>query len=238
MKFIILTLSLALLSCQQGSKAMEETATYPEVIIVGAMKNVMWKGELAGRIDLDTIADTKGLYGLGPQSFLTGELLLKDGVSYLSKVSSDSTMSVEKTYQVSAPFFVYAKVNEWQELKLPAEIHTIPELEAFIDQQTTEARRPFAFKLRGKVAEAVIHVQNLPAGSTVTSPEEAHQGQTTYRLQDEQAEIIGFFSTQHKGIFTHHDSFLHMHLLTQDETMMGHLDEVLMNDMALFLPKS
>jgi hypothetical protein len=58
-----------------------------------------------------------------------------------------------------------------------------------------------------------------------------------YNYQNEDAEIIGFFSTEHKGVFTHHDSFLHMHLITKDESKMGHLDELKIGKMKLYLPK-
>jgi acetolactate decarboxylase len=213
-------------------------ATYPSVQVVGAMKNVMWKGQLGSRIKLDTLSDRKGLYGLGPLSYLRGELLINNGKSYLSEVTSDSSMKVTESYEASAPFFVYARVQEWDEIELPSSLKTIPELEAFIDERTKDFKRPFAFKLSGQVAQAMIHIQNLPKGTKVSSPAEAHQGQTSYAIEDEAADIVGFFSTEHQGIFTHHDSFLHMHLITQDESKMGHLDELQIGTMKLFLPKS
>ena len=101
-------LSIGYISCNSSDKKSAPNETYPDVKVVGAMKNVMWNGSLESSIDLDTISDKKGLYGLGPESFLTGELLIIDGKTFLSKVTSDSTMSVQKTLDVSAPFFVYA----------------------------------------------------------------------------------------------------------------------------------
>jgi acetolactate decarboxylase len=71
----------------------------------------------------------------------------------------------------------------------------------------------------------------------VSSPEDAHKGQTNYNLKNEEVVIIGFFSTEHKGVFTHHDSFLHLHLITKDERKMGHLDMAEFNEMELYLPK-
>ena len=212
------------------------TETYSDIKIVGAMKNVMWKGELGSSINLDTISNKNGLYGLGPVHHLTGELLINNGKSYLSRVTSDSTMAVEKTYHTSAPFFVYGNVTEWHELKLPYDVKTIEDLEKFMDGKTTEFKRPFAFKLIGQVSSAIIHIQNLPVGTKVSSPDEAHRGQTNYNIEMEGAEIIGFFSTEHKGIFTHHDSYLHMHLITEDESKMGHLDELEIGEMKLYLP--
>lgn len=231
------SLLLLFISCKSDKKENSTIETYSDVKVVDAMKNVMWKGELEGNIQLDTISNTKGLYGIGPESFLTGELLINDGKAYLSKVTSDSTMSVEKTFTVSAPFFVYANVTDWEEITLPETIKTIPDLEKFIDDKTTEFKRPFAYKLSGKVKNAKIHIQNLPKGTKVSSPEEAHQGQTNYELNNEAVDIIGFFSTAHKGIFTHHDSFLHMHLITKDERKMGHLDAMEIDEMLLYLPK-
>lgn len=232
-------LIIGLISCDSTSKekSIDETATYSDINIVGAMKNVMWKGELGSSIDLDTISNKNGLYGLGPVSYLTGELLINNGKIYVSKVTSDSTMTVEKTFDASAPFFVYGNVTEWNEIELPSDVKTIQNLEEFVDDKTTDFKRPFTFKLIGQVSSAIIHIQNLPKGTKVSSPDEAHQGQTNYNIENEDAEIIGFFSTEHKGVFTHHDSFLHMHLMTKDESKMGHLDELEIGEMKLYLPK-
>jgi len=227
-----------MISCNSKKKenGAKDAVTYSEVKIVGAMKKVMWNGELGSTIDLDSISDKNGLYGLGPVSYLTGELLINNGNSYVSKVATDSTMTVEKTFDTSAPFFVYANIAEWNEVELASNIKTIQDLEKLIDEKTTEFKRPFAFKLIGKVSKAVIHIQNLPEGTKVSSPDEAHQGQTNYQLNNEESEIIGFFSKEHKGVFTHHDSFLHMHLITKDESKMGHLDELEIGIMKLYLP--
>jgi acetolactate decarboxylase len=231
-------LTIGLMSCNPTTKKnTEEAETYSNIKIVGEMKNVMWKGELGSSIDLDTIADKNGLYGLGPVSYLTGELLINNGKSYVSIVTSDTTMTVEKTFKTSAPFFVYGNVTEWNEINLPSDVKTIQDLEKFIDDKTTEFKRPFTFTLIGQVSSAIIHIQNLPEGTKVSSPDEAHKGQTNYNIVNENAEIVGFFSTEHKGVFTHHDSFLHMHLITKDESKMGHLDELEIRQMKLYLPK-
>ena len=114
----------------------------------------------------------------------------------------------------------------------------IQQLEQYLDKVTKSSPRPFMFKLSGTVEQATIHIVNLPNGSKVSSPDEAHKGQKNYELNNEQSEIIGFFSTEHKAIFTHHDTFLHMHLITVDRKKMGHLDEVRFKSGAikLYLP--
>ncbi len=231
-------LAIGLISCNSTQKkdSSKKIDPYTDIKIVGAMKNVMWKGELGSSINLDTIADKNGLYAIGPESYLTGELLINNGKSYVSKVTSDSTMTVKKTFGVSAPFLVYGNVTEWNEIELPANVRTIKDVEKFIGNTTIDFNRPFVFKLMGQTS-AIIHIQNLPEGTKVSSPQEAHQGQTNYELFNENVEIVGFFSTQHKGVFTHHDSYVHMHLITKDESKMGHVDELEIRKLKLYLPK-
>jgi acetolactate decarboxylase len=226
---------LTLTSCK--TKAQQTTN---EVKIVGEMKNVMWKGQLYGNINLDTIVNKTNLYGLGPVEYLAGEILIIDGKSYKSTVTSDTTMKVEETYDIKAPFFGYANISKWTEQTLPDSIQTIQQLEIYLDKITKSSPRPYMFKLTGTVEQAKIHIVNLPKDLKVSSPDEAHKGQINYELKNELAEIIGFFSTEHKAIFTHHDTFLHMHLMTSDKQKMGHLDDVLLKKgtIKLFLPKS
>lgn len=194
------------------------------VKITGAMMNVMHKGELAGVISLDTIADKKHLYGLGPVEYLQGEILIMDGKAYKSTVVSEAAMKVEETFQLKAPFFVHANVERWQEYKLPETITTLQEIEKHIEGLTQNYQSPFAFKLTGTAAAADIHIVNLPPGKQVKSPDDAHEGQINYQLENERVEIIGFFSKQHKGVFTHHDTYLHAHLINERRDKMGHLD--------------
>lgn len=236
MKFKTTLLGLTILSLTSCSSKAQQTTN--EVKIVGEMKNVMWKGQLYGNINLDTISNKTSLYGLGPVEYLSGEILIIDGKSYKSTVVSDTTMKVEETYDIKAPFFGYANISNWTEQTLPDSIQTIQQLEKYLDNLTKSSPRPFMFKLAGTVERATIHIVNLPKGSKVRSPDEAHKGQINYELQNVQADIIGFFSTEHKAIFTHHDTYLHMHLMTTDRQKMGHLDEVLFKKgtMKLYLP--
>lgn len=234
--FKTILLGLTILTVTNCTTKSQKTTI--EVKIVGEMKNVMWKGQLYGNINLDTIANKTNLYGLGPVEYLSGEILIIDGKSYKSTVTSDTTMNVEETYEIKAPFFGYANISKWKEQTLPDSIQTIQQLEPYLDKTTKSAPRPFMFKLSGTVEQATIHIVNLPKGSKISSPAEAHKGQISYKLKDEQSEIIGFFSTEHKAILTHHDTFLHMHLVTTDRQKMGHLDEVLFKKgtIKLYLP--
>ena len=197
-----------------------------KVHITGEMRNVMWKGKLEGNIYLDTISNKSNVVGLGPLEYLGGEIIVIDGKSYKSIVISDSRMEVVETFNIKAPFFAYANISNWSEELLDVDIQTMQQFESFLDNKLSGSSQPFMFKLAGFVKEATIHVVNLPVGAKVSSPNDAHKGQVKYQMENQEAEIVGFFSKEHKGIFTHHDTYLHLHLMTKDKQMMGHLDEL------------
>ncbi len=209
------------------------------VKVSGAMSNVMKKGQLHGTIFLDTIQNKTHLYGLGPVEYLKGELLIIDSKSYVSSVNEDGSIEMEETYKVKAPFFVYTNTENWKEYKLPKSVKTLKQLEKFIDKKSKKLKRPFAFKLDGIYAEIRFHIQNLPDGSIVKSPKDTHQGQGKYKRTDVEGEIVGFFSTTHQTVFTHHDTYIHIHFINAERTEMGHIDDLLFDGntkIKLYLP--
>lgn len=228
--------------CGMDLEKMETTTDPAEnvsnVKIAGAMLNVMHLGLLYGTINLDTITTKKHLYGLGPVEYLKGEILIDDGHSYISKIADDGSISMEETYKTKAPFFVYENVDKWEEISLPDYIVNLQQLETYLDATTKKHSRPFAFRVTGTMENAAVHIVNLPDGTIVTSPEDIQQHQHHFIVKNTDAELIGFFSTQHQGIFTHHDTYVHIHLITSDKKKMGHVESFVMKKgtAKLFLP--
>lgn len=210
-----------------------------EVNIVGALRDVMWNGQLQGQVYIDTIPDQDHLYGMGPLEYLAGEITIIEGKTYQSKAVSQNEMWVEETTNIRAPFLGYSRIPRWKELTLPDSVRTIEMLEQYLLNLVGESAYPFMFKLAGIIEQAGIHIMNLPEGSAVSSPKDAHDTMVHYEINNENCDIVGFFSVSHQTIFTHHDSFVHMHLITADRTKMGHLDEILFgSDMKLYLPEA
>lgn len=221
--FIVSILLASLTGCKTKQS---EGSTSNEVKAVGALRDVMQKGELFGKIDLDTINNKNHLYGIGPLEQLKGEILVSDGVAYVATIGSDDAIQLKETYQVSAPFFVYANVEKWKTLFLPDSIQTLNHLEIFLTEVSKKNPLPFTFRIDATLDSVAFHVVNWPEATQIRSSEDARRNQRGFRLANTRAELIGFFSTKHQGVFTHHDSFLHIHLITSDKMMMGHLDEM------------
>ena len=209
-----------------------------KVSICGQMKDVKWKGELQGKLLLDSLPGGAALYGMGPLAFLRGEIMVYGGRSYVARVQPDSTMRVLEETQIEAPFFGYAVIPAWKSMDLPDSVDNLSQLESWLGKLNFNRGEAFMFRLEGQMLEATIHVVNLPAGSTVRSPEDAHRGKVDYILNQDTVSIIGFYSTRHRGIFTHHNSYLHLHLLSADYQQMGHVDGLRFDPkhMRIFLP--
>lgn len=226
--FFLLVLVTTGYRCQVDEKKENDANTwgdYPPVEVYGSMRAVMWEGQLDGAVFLDTL-DRSGLNGVGPAAYLQGEVMVKDGIAYRSRVAGDTGMVVTKTFDIRPPFFVAIRVPSWSVHELPAYVQDLPSLEQWLDT-TFPGTKPFAFQLEGEIKKATIHVQNLPPGTSVSSPKEAHQGQVNFECTAQPVSMVGVYSTAHQGIFTHHDTHIHVHLLTADATAMGHADKVM-----------
>ena len=195
------------------------------VKVVGEMRDVMWKGELKGKITTDSL-NTKQTYGLGPVEFLKGEILVFEGQTFISKVIDSISHEVNKVPSVSAPFFVYSSNSNFKAVEFNRENYTLKELEDYINLIYIDYDQPLIIRIDGIFDNIKVHSVNLPEDKKVSSPDEAHQGLTQYDFKNISGSLIGFFSRQHKAVFTHHDSFFHAHFISNDREILGHIDEL------------
>lgn len=196
-----------------------------QVIPTGSLRNTMWNGQQAGIIAMDSLT-LPGMYGLGPLEYLRGEITLLDGIPIISFMADDTTVVVERLPGAKAPFFVRQQVKEWHPVDLHAEVVDLPSLDAFLMKHQAQREEPFFFRLHGTVRDAEAHVMDLPPGTALEGPMLAHSTQKTFTVRDKEVELLGVFSTQHQTVFTHHDSNIHVHLITADGLLMGHLDRL------------
>lgn len=189
----------------------------------GAMRNTMFNGQLAGLIDLDRLA-VPGTFGIGPLEYLRGEVLVLDGNVYISTVDGSGSMLVIKDEAVKAPFFVHQKVKQWTEVQLPDSVVDLDGLDSFLTARYADPNAPFAFRLSGPFEHVEVHIVDVPLGTRITGPEDAHRDNKNFQLTDATGEAVGFFSTAHKAVFTHHDTNIHVHAITAERDWMGHVE--------------
>jgi len=216
---LVLSLTLLFVSCDNFRNS-------PSIEVVGQMRDVIWKGDLSGKISTDSLSRPNA-YGLGPIEYLKGEVLLFEGQTFISKVIDSVAHQVSQVNSIKAPFFVYSKESNLNAISVDPTEFSLNSIEELIDSLYFDYDKPLLVRINGVFQDVTVHSVNLPEGSSVSSPDQAHKGLTQYNYKNISGSIVGFFSRKHKAIFTHHDSFLHAHFISDDRSVMGHVDSVL-----------
>jgi acetolactate decarboxylase len=233
---IALTIILILAySCQSNNKK----ASITEVKYSGALRTIM-SGNIEPVVSLDSLSDKTNFYALGAIENLKGEIQIFDSKPSNSIVM-DSSLQIEDSYNLNAALLVYAEVEEWDSYKTENS-KTKEELESTIFEiaksNGIDTEKPFPFLLEGTVASLDWHVINWKDGDSVHTHKKHTESGLNGNLKNKQVQIIGFYSTKHKAVFTHHTANMHMHFKTYDNTVAGHIDDLLLNEtITLKLPK-
>jgi acetolactate decarboxylase len=228
MRYII-TLSILILT---GCTSQENRQT-KSVKNIGALREIMHHAKYQTRVKLDTLA-TEGLYGLGASDSLSGEIMIMDGKVFEASVQ-DSLPYIQINPSAEATLLVYAKVDTWDTLNFKPDAM----LENLVDKYAKEnnLKAPFPFIILGKPHQLNYHIINFDAenGNIANHKEGAYIG----KIKNEAVTILGFFATDAKGVYTHHDSNLHMHVLNERKTQMGHVEDISWgeNDIQLLIPR-
>lgn len=232
--FFLLTISLA--SCKTENK----TSAHFKVAYHGALKNIMHSGDISAKVDLKRFEHVEHVYALGAIENLKGEIQIFDGKPYNTMVI-DSILTFDYSFDKHATLFVYAQVDQWTSFDIPEHIVTYKELELFIHQMAKDHHlkvdEPFPFLLEGQPKTIDWHVINWNDGDTDHSHDKHIRSGRHGSLNNEQVEMLGFYSDAHHAIFTHHTTNMHIHFKTVDNQLAGHLDGLELNKgMSLKLP--
>lgn len=209
---------------------MSEVAFTQSVATVGALRQVMHAGNLSGQVQLDTLPG-KYHYGLGPVAYLRGEIFLWNDTTYVSRVSNEQQNVVAVEPAVTAPFLVYTSLPAWAKgIPIDRRVSNLTQLQTLVEEQAEAAGqsldKPFAFTLVGKAERIVYHVMNRPVNEVGHSPALHKKSKQFYSMSQEDVLLLGFYSRHHQGVFTHHDAYIHVHVINGARTKMGHLDEI------------
>ena len=233
--YILLSILMISLSCKTDKN---EITSY-KVNHYGALKNIM-SGNLEQTIRLDTLKTTAHLYALGAIANLKGEIQIFDGVPSNSSVQNKQ-LTINSNYTDAAALFVYAHVQAWQEFKL-VNINDQKALESAIALTAKEyginTSEPFPFLVEGKVTQLDWHVIDWETGDKVHTHEKHKSSGLHGKVTNTLVNVLGFFSKNHKGVFTHHTTNIHMHFKDISNNISGHVDQIIpSNSITLKLPK-
>jgi len=221
--FLILLFIFSFLSCKTENK---ETNKF-KVEYIGALKNMMHKGDISAKIELKEFENVEHFYALGAMENLKGEIQILDGKSF-NTIVIDSTLNFDNSFNKKATLLVYAQIEKWKSINIPENIVTYKELEHYISQTAKDNQiktdEPFPFLLEGKPQYIDWHVINWKDGDTEHSHDKHINSGLNGRLNNKEVELLGFYSDSHHAIFTHHTTNMHIHLKTADNKLAGHVD--------------
>jgi len=194
--------------------------------VVGSFAATTRQGETSARIRADALPDG-GSWAVGPTEGLAGELTVLDGRAYVATVQHRQVRVVEDR-GVGAPFLVWAEVARWSTRALPAALADASALEEHLRAIAPAAGLtpdgPFPFLLVGSPEEVTWHVLGGPGVGSIRHG--AGHGQTAEKrvLRQRPMTMVGFYSRHHEDVFTHRGEFSHIHFVTDDRTLSGHVD--------------
>ncbi len=228
-----MTMRLLLMAC------LTSFAMSAQVKVAGKAKNVMMGVDLSPNIWLDSIVQP-GVYGLGPVDDLQGEITIFDGAPYVSTLVNGEVVTAIDQH-VKAPFFVYAQVDEWHEYTIEASVNGLRELQNVIDElgASSGLDGPFPFRVQLENAYLNYHIIMRDLSEAKHSHEAHKKAKVHFEAASASAELLGFFSRDHEGVFTHKGQFIHTHILLSNPSVTGHLDDInVTGSMTIFLPRN
>lgn len=226
--------ALIVLSCQSNEKRTIKT----EVKYSGALRTIM-SGNIQSTISLDSLSNKENLYAIGAIENLKGEIQIFDSKPSSSSVVND-VVKIDDSYDVNASLLVYSQVQEWNTFQTDKN-QTKSELETKIyelaQSNNIDVDKPFPFLIEGNVSSLDWHVINWKDGDMVHNHKKHKESGLNGTLTNSEVVILGFYSTKHKAIFTHHTTNMHMHFKTIDNSLAGHVDDVVISEVQIKLPK-
>lgn len=197
----------------------------------GELRAIMHEGLTGPAVQLREVVPGPHAYGLGALSELRGEVTVIDDVVWTAYPTDDGTADVRssETTDEAAALFVVANVHRWRGVVLDVDV-LMDGLDAAIERLAVAAgvdtRQPFPVRIEGTLVDLYWHVvdgRKLHRGSSHADHARTAVSGTSSEVQ---GELVGFYSTQHQGIFTHHGANTHFHAVIPASRIAGHVDSV------------
>lgn len=241
MKYVFYSLLIFfIVACKRKKGFINNNEVNYKVEYKGALKNFMHKGDISAKTALKELEKLKHVYALGALENLKGEIQIFDNKSY-NTIVVDSVLTFDNSFEKKATLLVFASVNKWKSISIPTVVVSHEQLEKYIEQEAKKNQidtdEPFPFLIEGSPKSFDWHVINWKDGDTEHSHEKHINSGINGSLKNTPVDILGFYSNSHHTIFTHHTTNMHMHVKTLDNSIAGHLDNIILGErMTLKLP--
>lgn len=228
----ILLVLFALFCCVVPSRA-EESGLPFDLKYYGSFKKMMHMKNVDGVVNLKTALTGRNIYAVGAIKNAEGEIVVHDGKAWLS-YGKDGLDKI--THEIpdgeQAMLLVTAEVKRWKEIAISKDMDE-SELYEFIlaeaKKSGLDASKPFPFLIECRTKNLVWHVIN--GTNTHDMSGHGHGGHNFIKSIVEKREqvsvvLIGFYSADIQGAFTHLGESWHTHVIIKDENKAGHVEKI------------
>jgi acetolactate decarboxylase len=187
-------------------------------------------GDVSGKVPLQQFSERKNIYAVGPVAELDGEITAIDGKFHITRVKHGE-IKTGSDLSTTASFLVWSEVAAWKQPvllgeKVGSHVQLEKQIEFLAAKEGVDTTKPFPFIIEGMVESVDYHI---------LVPKKPHQAGSSHSdiakkisSRNVAARVIGFFSKNHEGIFTHKGSAAHLHIL-ESNGCSGHVDEIVLN---------
>lgn len=213
-----------------------------DVITVSAMKPVMMGEDLSAHVQLDSLKSIPNLYAVCPLNRLEGEVTILNGQIYRSTVQHNQVYT-DQQFVGTAPFMVYAQVKSWNAFVLTVHLHREEDVQTLIESMAVKegynTSQAFPFLIQAQFDTIAYHVISKPKGEKKHNHTLHNKAKKHFQETATEGTLLGFYSKHHEGVFTHKGSFTHVHYVSKDESVTGHVEKAVVRtkEITLFLPK-
>ncbi len=219
---------------------------------VGAQKTIFVTGKALSVVSLEDMTGRKGLYAMGPIDGFDGEITIFDSKPFITKVRGKDFV-MDNTFRHGAFFLVWTEQSKWKDVPVPPSVRGYVDLQQFVKEQAQasgiDVAKPFPFLLAGTPVEIKWHINvDRTEGKPITK-ELFVKSKEHFITKDEPADIIGFYSDHHGGVFIADyapaikkgsgiKNVIHIHFVSRVSKAAGHIDDLTLGEgMVLKLPQ-
>ena len=195
----------------------------------GALREVHG-GDVSGKVPLQQFSERENIYAVGPVAESDGEITAIDGKFHIARVKHGE-IKTDSDLSTTASFLVWSEVSAWkQPVALSKKVSNHAQLEKQIEflaaKEGVDTAKPFPFIIEGIVESVDYHILIPKKPHRVDSGHSGSAKKISSKGVD--AKVIGFFSKNHEGVFTHRGNAAHLHIL-ESNGCSGHVDEIVLN---------
>jgi acetolactate decarboxylase len=194
------------------------------------MRKFMMENNMEAVVAVDSLLRRPHMYALGVAEGLHGELLVWNGVGALTRTTPKQGTITTSATGSKAALLVASTVPRWQAVPVPAAVRSYPALERLIARQAAQygldTTQALPFRLSGRARLVQWHVMEWPRTAAEHTSQSHKQYATKGQFENKLVEILGFFSRHHQTIFTHHTTFVHMHVRPAGQSFAAHVDSL------------